>query len=209
MRLSQGPVIGTRVRPATFCLLLAVLLLPVPLRGQGVLIATKQITPLYDQPDSTSTVLARVRRGYRLEEDTLAAPGGWLAVNVRSRATYLRATHAIRLSGEDVSKSSTASGMVDGTRAADTASVKGASITGLVAGLTLGVLGTLMAYSAADSSAKALPIEALAGGTLGYADGFEQGFHQRLRERRRSTVLSSGLAGTMIAVAGWWFILTH
>jgi hypothetical protein len=95
-------------------------------------------------------------------------------------------------------------GMRDGRIAAQSHGTSGYAAGGFLAGVTLGLIGTGIAYAVASGS------DASIGGTdlivanergPTYMQGYQEGFRERLRDRRKSSALAGGLVGTAVIVA--------
>ena len=172
--------------------------------GQELLARVR--TPVFVRPDSMSMVIAIVRAGDRIAQDTAIAPGKWHAVVVPAGRGYVRSWQVSQLG---VAAGATlAKGLVDGNLAAEHVRMSGRFVGGLFAGLTFGLIGTLVAYNSAGGSAAALP-PWISDSSPKYIAGFQQSYNARLRDRRQSTALTGGLIGTLAGAAIWYYVLTQ
>lgn len=97
-------------------------------------------------------------------------------------------------------------GMQDGRIAGDLDPSGNWTGRGVLAGVTLGLIGTGIGYGIAGSSGVVVPDSAaLRGGD--YFAGFSQTFTQRVRDRRKGSVLGGGLVGSVVAGVVWTLYL--
>jgi len=92
---------------------------------------------------------------------------------------------------------------LDGARTADMRGTGTYIAGGFVSGALLGLIGTVIAYAAADTDKPNVPVQP----TPMYADtsatyllAFRRGYDDRLRSKRKSAALGGGLLGTAVAV---------
>jgi hypothetical protein len=184
--------------------MVALVLTSVPVSAQ--LVARTKV-PVFAQPDSGTMVLAVVPAGDRIVQDTVPAPDRWLAVLIGARRGFVRTWQVTQMTSTG-GGGTLARGLIDGGVAAEGVDVNGRFAGGFAAGITFGLLGTLIVYNSAGSNVASLPAW-IPQHSPDYVAGFQQSYVTRLRDRRQGAALTGGLIGTLASVAIWWYVLTN